>query len=357
VTDSATSEYEEADVDIGRRTGVLPHRIGAAALLFFYPAPASAMTCASCHKTEALSQPSTSMGHALELVEDCSILREHPRLTFQYGRYSYTIARQGGRSIYSVTDGTNTISVPIGWAFGLGAAGQTYVFEREGIMYESRVSFYKAIDGLDLTFGAVGSMPKDLAQAAGREMTHEDVTACFACHSTGAVRGNTFHPEDLKTGVRCDNCHALAPRHLDAVKAGDVKGAALPHLADMTAEETNEFCGRCHRTWADIAAHGPHNIANVRFQPYRLTNSKCYDADDQRIRCTACHNPHEEFVVGAANYDAKCQACHGVSQKSCKVAKQDCTNCHMPKIELPGAHRRFTDHQIRIVRAGERYPE
>src|ERR1039457_626368 len=97
VTDSATSEYEEADVDVGRRTGVLPHLIGAAALLFFYPAPASAMTCASCHKTEALSQPSTSMGHALELVEDCGILREHPRLTFQYGRYSYTIARQGGR--------------------------------------------------------------------------------------------------------------------------------------------------------------------------------------------------------------------------------------------------------------------
>jgi hypothetical protein len=29
----------------------------------------------------------------------------------------------------------------------------------------------------------------------------------------------------------------------------------------------------------------------------------------------------------------------------------------MPKIELPGAHRQFTDHQVRIVRAGARYPE
>jgi Zn finger protein HypA/HybF involved in hydrogenase expression len=183
------------------------------------------------------------------------------------------------------------------------------------------------------------------------------VTACFGCHSTGAVRGDAFHAEDLKAGVRCESCHAQAPRHMEALAGGDVKNAAMPHLANMTAEETNEFCGRCHRTWADIAAHGPHNIANVRFQPYRLTNSKCYDADDKRIRCTACHNPHEEFLVGAANYDARCLACHGVSQKSCKVAKQDCTNCHMPKMELPGAHRRFTDHQIRIVRAGEKYPE
>jgi len=304
-----------------------------------------------------MSQPGTSMGHALELVADCSILREHPRLTFQNGRHTYTITRQGDRSLYSVTDGIDTITAPIGWAFGLGSAGQTYVFERGGILYESRVSFYKAINGLDLTFGALGAAPKDLTQAAGREMTHEDVTGCFACHSTGAVRGNTFHAEDLRAGVLCDNCHKDAAHHMEAVKTGDVKGAAMPHLAQMTAEETNEFCGRCHRTWGDIAAHGPHNIANVRFQPYRLTNSKCYDADDRRIRCTACHNPHQEFLVGAANYDAKCLACHGVTQKACKVAKKDCTNCHMPKIELPGAHRQFTDHQIRVVRAGQKYPE
>jgi hypothetical protein len=28
----------------------------------------------------------------------------------------------------------------------------------------------------------------------------------------------------------------------------------------------------------------------------------------------------------------------------------------MPKIDLPGAHAKFTDHQIRIVRAGDPYP-
>jgi hypothetical protein len=29
----------------------------------------------------------------------------------------------------------------------------------------------------------------------------------------------------------------------------------------------------------------------------------------------------------------------------------------MPKTELPGAHKKFTDHEIRIVRANERYPD
>ena len=35
-----------------------------------------------------------------------------------------------------------------------GQAGQTYVFERNGTYYESRVSFYNALRGLDLTMGA-----------------------------------------------------------------------------------------------------------------------------------------------------------------------------------------------------------
>src|SRR5580692_11463519 len=91
---------------------------------------ASTTTCATCHKQQALPQPDTSMAHAMELPADCTILREHPHLAFQAGRYSYSITRQGDQSIYSVTDGIATITVPIGWALGLGAAGQTYVFER-----------------------------------------------------------------------------------------------------------------------------------------------------------------------------------------------------------------------------------
>jgi hypothetical protein len=28
----------------------------------------------------------------------------------------------------------------------------------------------------------------------------------------------------------------------------------------------------------------------------------------------------------------------------------------MPKLELPGAHHKFSDHRIRIVRPNEKYP-
>jgi Cytochrome c3 len=328
---------------------------GVAWLLF------SASACGVCHQKEARSQPATPMGHALERVEDCAILRDHPRLTFQHDRYSYTITRQGNQSIYTVTDGADTITVPIGWAFGLGEAGQTYVFERDGVFYESRVSFYQAVNGLDITMGAPALGPQNLTQAAGREMTPGESVQCFGCHTTGAVRNFTLNLDHMQAGIQCENCHTDAPRHAAALKAGDAKSANLPRLAGMSAEESADFCGRCHRTWEQIASTGPRGILNIRFQPYRLTNSKCYDAADPRISCTACHDPHADVVRTTASYDSKCQACHTTGAKAtgkvCPVAKRDCVSCHMPKLDLPGAHRKFTDHLIRVVKADGSYPD
>ena len=285
--------------------------IGAGVLFLFFAAGSSEVTCGTCHKQQAATQPTTSMAHALELVADCAILREHPHLTFKQGPYTYSITRQGNQSIYKVTDGTSAITAPIGWAFGLGAAGQTYVYERDHVIYESRVSFYKVTNGLDLTIGALAGTPKNLEDAAGRAMSQKDVTSCFGCHATGGVRTSTSYLQEIKPGVLCENCHPQAQQHMAAIRAGDVKNAAMPHLSKMDAEETSEFCGRCHRTWADISTNGPHNIGNIRFQPYRLTNSKCYDAADRRIRCTTCHDPHVEVVRAPATYDSKCLACHG----------------------------------------------
>ncbi len=300
------------------------------------------------------------MSRALARVEDCDILRNNSRITFREGRYSYRITREGNRSIYAVTDGTDTVTAPLVWAFGLGDAGQTYLFERDGAWYESRVSFYNGINGLDRTIGGRREMPADLINAAGRELSTKEVAECFGCHATDAVHGFRVDFQRLIPGVQCENCHPKAALHVDGLKMGNVKAVPMPHLTHMTAEESSEFCGRCHRTWAQIVAKGPFGISNIRFQPYRLANSKCYNPADARIGCTACHDPHRDIDRSSSVYDAMCLSCHNANSaspgKTCNIAKADCPGCHMPKLELPGTHRRFTDHQIRIVRAGEPYP-
>src|SRR5437870_11049791 len=139
--------------------------------------------CASCHHAQALAQPATSMGRALETVADCQILREHPQLDFRQSPYSHKITSNGERSIYTVSDGKATLTTPVAWAFGLGAAGQTYVYHWNGAWYESRVSFYRAIGGLDLTMGVASLHPKTLEEAAGRRMSVRDSTDCFGCHA------------------------------------------------------------------------------------------------------------------------------------------------------------------------------
>ena len=144
------------------------------------------------------------------------------------------------------------------------------------------------------------------------------------------------------------------------MKQGNATLAQMKDLRAFSTEQTSNFCGQCHRTWEEIAVGGNLGINNIRFQPYRLTNSKCYDTDDKRISCVSCHDPHQEVDRNTAHYDVKCQACHGGGKpeaRACKVAAANCASCHMQKLEMPGSHHQFTDHQIRIVRVNERYPE
>jgi len=315
--------------------------------------------CAQCHPAQAIPQPSTSMARALETVAACDILHANPALSFRAGAYSYSIAREGERSIYSVTDGKETLSVPLAWAFGLGSAGQTYVFERGGKWYESRVSFYKKLSGLDLTMGARGNISQNLEEAAGRLLSAKDTVQCFNCHATNAIHNGRLEPNRLEPGVLCERCHGSAEKHVEAIKSGNARHAAMRKLGQLSADEMSDFCGQCHRTWSQIAMNGPHDINNVRFQPYRLTNSQCYDPDDVRIRCVACHDPHREVEHSTVFYDAKCLACHAASArhaKQCPKAATDCVTCHMPKYEIPDSHNLFTDHQIRVAKPGEPYP-
>jgi hypothetical protein len=316
-------------------------------------------TCAGCHQKQVSSHGATGMAKALEPAARGEILKAHAKLTFEQGPYKYLIERKGDQSIYHVSDGKREISANLGWAFGLGAAGQTYVLERNGVWYESRVSYYKDTDGLGLTVGAQPSVPGSLEEAVGRELSTKGANECFGCHSTGAMVNGALQTATMTPGIQCQRCHEKADDHAASFQRAGAK--TIPaRLGALSAEETSDFCGQCHRTWSQIASDGPHNVTNVRFQPYRMTNSKCYDSSDNRIRCTACHDVHTELTHVAASYDAKCQACHSpggkVGAKLCTVAKANCTTCHMPKVELREAHNKFTDHWIRIAKPGAPFP-
>jgi hypothetical protein len=300
------------------------------------------------------------MARAAETNEECAVLRSHPVMKAALGRYAYTIERRGDQSVYLVSDGVEKLEYPIRYAFGLGEAGQTYILEKDGEYYESFVSYYKAIDGLDITIGDQPMQVSSIRDAAGRHIGAHEIAMCFGCHVSNGLKDGHVAENTLLPGVTCEGCHGATENHLAGLKNGDKQLFQMKKLTGMTAEESAQFCGQCHRTWQYVAEHGPHGVGNVRFQPYRLTNSKCFDVDDARISCMACHNPHDSVDRVASDYDAKCQACHAGGKpgaKVCTVGGKGCSNCHMPKTELPGSHHSFTDHNIRIAAKNEPFPE
>jgi hypothetical protein len=327
-----------------------------------------ARACAQCHTNRAEHFFTTPMAHALESVSDCDILIKRPRLTFSEGAYSYKITRQGNRSIYTVSDGTNTISEPILYCFGQGVAGQTYVLQHKGALYEGRVSYFQELRSLNITILHPRSVPTSLENALGRLMSPEGARGCFSCHSTAAIRGSELQLDRLVPGVSCEACHGPGEKHLAAVKAKNFKDLQIFNPRNLDPFDlTQEFCGACHMNFEQAIAMPDHGgINNLRFQPYRIFSSQSHFKDDPRISCTACHDPHDHLEHEASFYDSKCLACHLSDSKeaktetrsasACPVSKQLCVTCHMPKVEVPEMHFKFTDHWIRIVKSGEGVP-
>ncbi len=324
--------------------------------------------CAKCHEKQAIAYITTPMAQTSAPAAYSQILQARDPLTALFAPYRYELSRDAATVTYSVTDGSNSRSTNIFWAFGLGHKGQTYVYQRNAAFYESRLSFYKMLQGLDITTGHDITTPDDLESALGRPMDADETRRCFACHTTASTTSNRFDLAHLIPGITCEACHGPGVKHVTAMKSGKIENGrrAILNPSHLSPVASVDFCGACHRTWADVIQAGTTGVINARFQPYRLENSRCWRQGDARLTCAACHNPHQQLVRDAASYDQKCLSCHVASASAkptrdhpgaaCLVSTNNCVTCHMPQVELPSMHAPFTDHRIRIVRSGAPYP-
>ena len=323
--------------------------------------------CVDCHPREAV-QLNTPMAHALEVAPDCKILTARGRLKFRNGPYSYEIARRGQSIIYTVSNGANRIEKPILYCFGQGHIGQTFLFRHNDLFYETRVSYYAKLRELDFTIGHQRSAPVSLEDALGRAIGGDEPKQCFGCHTTGTVQGLELKLDRLTPGVGCEACHGPGEKHLVAMKEKKFEEPQIFNPGGLGAFELSQsFCGSCHTSFEEaMLMPGQSGINNIRFQPYRMFNSRGHNTNDARVGCLACHNPHEKLQTQASFYDPKCLTCHlskatdtkteRRSAAACPVSTKNCTSCHMPKVELPGMHASFTDHWIRIAKPGEPAP-
>lgn len=329
---------------------------------------AGSAACVKCHGGISALQAETPMFHAASRPSESAVLREHDNMHFSEDGYEYSLVREGDRTMLHITNAAHSLAAPLVWAMGNGEIGQTYLLKNKDIYYESRLSYFPAISGLDITTGHSHDSPRTLVAAVGTAQYPDTVKRCFGCHTTASIISGAFDPENATPGIGCEACHGPSAQHVKAVEQGDNSVAMPFNPANLTPVESVDFCGACHRTPADIAVQelGRIGVFGIRYPAYRLERSFCWGTSgDARITCIACHDPHKPLVKDMASYDSKCLQCHASAGQpamakqaaACSVASKDCASCHMPKYELKTAHAILTDHYIRIVRPGLGYRE
>jgi hypothetical protein len=327
--------------------------------------------CASCHLTKFESAQMTPMGRGAMAASDAHVLQAKPHLEFAVKQYRYAIDTSPGVSRYTVTDGQHSLSFDLKWAFGTARVGQSYLFKNGSQFYEARVTYFDTLKGLGFTPDRDLTSPKDVSEAMYRAVSPGEIQRCFACHTTASSIAGQFDEAHLIPGVTCEACHGPGARHVAAMNSPsvtpDANNAAIFNSAHLTPVDAVEFCGACHGSWWDVKLAGVTGVSTTRSAPYRLVTSKCWGKGDARLECTACHDPHAPLETRASAYDHACLSCHVRAQgikisashpgNACPVGSENCTSCHMPKVYVPEMHSTFTDHRIRIAKAGMPFPE
>lgn len=331
---------------------------------------AGSATCAGCH-TDAVHAHPSAMVRAATPASESHFLAPGTKAGFdaQPLLYYLTAGTAGGLSL-TTSDAAGSAQ-KLDWVMGDGVMGRTFLYQADGRWFQSEVTYYTKDHALAVTTG-LSHDPHIGGGGLGQVLTADETRRCFGCHTVHATTTAGFNPLHAEAGLGCEACHGPGQAHVTAAHATGTPGpamrAAIFNPAKLSPADSIDFCGSCHRTFSDavLALGGTTSSAAVRFQPYRLEESKCWRATgDERLTCVACHDPHQALNRDPVAYDRKCVSCHRAMEGAghaehtaavCPKATSQCTSCHMPKVNVPSMHGDFTDHDIRIVRPGEAMP-
>jgi Tfp pilus assembly protein PilF len=257
---------------------------------------------------------------------------------------------------------------------GSGRRGLSYLFSRDGFLFESPVNWYADAHRWDMApaYQDIREIPLNLPA----------VPSCLRCHVSGMrapITGTeNLYPKPvfLQSGISCERCHGPGQAH--------VNGGSIVNPAKLSPERRDDVCMLCHLE-GKVAIERPGRHA-YEFQPGEslsdyiryyvvagnqgprlggvsqveaLAQSVCRKKSGDAMSCTSCHDPHYEPSAEerVAYYRGKCLACHGAHFGALHHPHQpDCTSCHMPASPSTDvAHTQVTDH--RILRGPSLAPE
>jgi tetratricopeptide (TPR) repeat protein len=306
-------------------------------------------------------------GPAIENVKPADFV--HARSGVHYHIYSED--RRVWLSFERTGDPAVTGKRELLYYIGSGRHGLSYLFARDGFLFESPVNWYSR--------GRRWDMAPAYQDAEEIPLNLPAFTSCLRCHVSGMrtpVKGteNLYPtPAFLHAGVSCERCHGPGTSHASAPHAAGLPGAIV-NPSKLSPALRDGVCMQCHmegkvaieragRHFYDfqpgedlsdyiryyIPAGKQAGLGGVS-QVEAVAQSACKRKSGDSMSCTSCHDPHykpaaEERV---SYYRGKCLACHGTPfGDKHHVEQPDCTACHMPASNSTDiAHTQVTDHRI-----------
>lgn len=344
--------------------------------------------CRDCHSEIWEKYQSHPMSYSMAQLEQATPIEDytkHPEFA-PPGNRKYRVERtdQGVLHHEIMVDSQGEViydqSVPITFTIGSGKRGRGYVIERDGLLFNSSISWYSDTG----TWGLSPNYQPESHMRFERRVT----AGCLACHAgtPNFARGESDRfkePAFLEAAIGCEKCHGPGRQHVAFNKSGDAGNDPIVNPGRLDMDRREAVCAQCHlrgetrilrtgRTAYDfrpgerlednwimfVKSDGPGITRSGRAatQAEHMVSSTCFQRSEGRMGCTSCHDPHS--TPSATNksdfYRQKCMTCH--TDRGCSLPlperqatpyQDHCAACHMPAISAENVlHRSIADHRI-----------
>lgn len=366
--------------------------------------------CLECH-TDYKSYHDHPMGRSLfESSEAPPLERFDQPVAFRSGPFQFQAFRRGEKQIHRewCADATGKViaelQVEMAYTIGSGSQGRTYLYERDGFLFESPITWYAQKAKWDLSPGY---------EANPVHFTRRIDARCLFCHSHEVrpiehTTNRYQQPPFGQLAIGCERCHGPGSLHAAESRPPSPPGEVdytIVNPRRLTPVLRDAICEQCHlqgeatiprrgRTLADYRPGLPlHEYLLVFVRPPELDEptkivghveqmrqSACSIKSNGQFGCTSCHDPHRVPAATEAVkfYEERCRSCHAPSKppppgkivaSDCALplakriagnGRTDCVACHMPRNpSASNQHLAVTDHRLlrrpdqpRLLRSG-----
>jgi predicted CXXCH cytochrome family protein len=240
----------------------------------------------------------------------------------------------------------------IGVVMGAGIEGQSYLYWREGFLYQLPVSYLVEVDDWITSPGFVDGEVFMERPARPR---------CLECHGTYfEIEGTPKKPryrEGYQVGITCWKCHGDGGEHIAryTTQGAVESGPGILNPKRLSPERQLDLCALCHAGVGNLArppfTYRPGQDLSTYLRPELnpstdvvdepggwlasklLAQSRCF-TESGTLTCLTCHDLHRP-AEGVAVMSRKCLQCHQASN----CGQQDtigerietlCIDCHVP---------------------------